>query len=102
MMEFIQALIVGGAWCVGLHVVVKNVLIETLDIYDFGTWYDDLSRAQKLLLKPVFLCPYCMASVHGTIIFFTMLYPSFGLLMWIPYCICLCGVNYFVTQFFVE
>lgn len=102
MMDFIQALIIGAAWCIGFSVVIRKVVFEEIIGYNIDDRWDEVIRPMKLLMKPVFACPACMASLHGSAIFFILLYPVTGILPWIPFCICLCGVNYFVTQFFVE
>jgi hypothetical protein len=116
--DLLFTLILSSAWCIGVHVFVKNFLIEVFD-YDINEhWERDyvkignmkLPGAEKqgipewikLILKPLFACPYCMASIHGTVIFFAFVLGYLPLIMWIPFCICLCGLNYFLTQFFTE
>lgn len=76
--------------------------MEVFGYMDFSEWYDKLLRWEKLIAKPLFACPYCMASIHGTVIFFAFVLGHLPLIMWIPFCICLCGLNYFLTQFFTE
>lgn len=102
MMYFIHALIIGAVWCIGFSVVIRKVVFEEIIGYSIDDRWDEVIRPMKLLMKPVFACPPCMASLHGSVIFFIMLYPVTGILLWIPFCICLCGLNYFLTQFFVE
>lgn len=40
--------------------------------------------------KPLFDCKYCMASIHGTMIFYSFLW-GWSPFMWIVFCFCLCG-----------
>jgi hypothetical protein len=98
---FFLAVVMSSAWCFGLHTVVKNFLDEVFD-WDInsGAWLG-LPRWKKLLFKPLFACPYCMASVWGTAIFWAA-FSYMGAWYWIPFCVCLCGFNYFLNQFVAE
>lgn len=113
---FFLAVVVSSAWCFGLHVVVKRLILEEIFDYDLDAKWDGdtvktyketlqtfggLPRWKKLIFKPLFACPYCMASVWGTAIFWTA-FSYMGIAYWIPFCICLCGFNYFLNQFVAE
>lgn len=58
-----------------------------------------LSRRVKdpsMILKPLFDCTPCMASVYGTISFFVGGFPS---LVWLPaWVFSLCGFNYILNK----
>ena len=95
----LELLILSSAWCIGFHAIVKNAILETGNRISFEVWWNDLPRVNKFVLKPLFACPYCMASIHGTAIHFL---TGGTLIMWIPFCVCLCGITYFATQFFTE
>jgi len=55
---------------------------------------------------PLFLCPPCMGSFHGVLVFFLIGPAVTGsilqLITLVPYCICLCGLNYIVNQIIPE
>ncbi len=98
---FFLAVVLSSAFCFGLHVVVKNFLDEAFD-WTFEDKWHYTTRGFKLMVKPLFACPYCMASIWGTVIFFVFLLPVFSLAIWPVFCICLCGFNYVVNQFVNE
>lgn len=47
--------------------------------------------------KPLFDCPYCMASIHGSIFFFIFL-SSYPLFMWPVFVVCCTGVSALVKD----
>lgn len=97
-MNIILIFLGASFWCFGLHVVVKNAVLEFGDYIAFELWWDEFPRWKRLIFKPLFACPYCMASIHGSIICAMLI--SW---MWIPiFCICLCGFNYLLSQFINE
>lgn len=95
-MHFLAAMIMASCWCFGVHAVGHNFFKHALGI-DLDYKWDDFSKGQQTIMKPLFACPYCMSSVHGTAIFFVMLFGDFTLWYWLPFCICLCGLNFIVT-----
>lgn len=102
-MEFALVMIGSSLWCFGFHIVVKKFLKQTIDFdIEHTIDWDGLHKWQQNILKPLFACPYCMASVHGTVIFFICLFGSFGLYWWPPFCICLCGLNYMINSILPE
>lgn len=100
--HFILWLIIASHWCIGVHAVAVKLVIEEIR----GTTVDELwekySRSNKLIAKPFWACPACMASVHGTVIFFAQVSTVTGSGFWISFCVCLCGLNFVMSQFFVE
>lgn len=108
---FTIAVTISSMWCIGLHVVVKKLVFEEIIGIELDNFWNSIhyvwkkprfiSRRWKLILKPLFACPACMASIWGTLIFW-IVFPYMGFMFWIPFCVCLCGLNYFVSQFFVE
>lgn len=94
MIDFILCLIITSAWTWGFHVLFEEghlldgpgkVIERTI-----GTWYS----------KPLFLCPICMASVHGTIAFCIFYYNEQinNALLWPVFCICIAGINYLLVK----
>lgn len=62
-------------------------------------------KMPKWFSKPTIGCPACMASVHGSLWFWTfgqyVLPGPVNLLtfvFWIVFCICLCGVNFILLE----
>jgi len=52
------------------------------------------------ITKPLFDCPPCMASFHGTLIY--IMYRSHSVQEWILYCILLCGCNFIIKLWLYE
>jgi hypothetical protein len=52
--------------------------------------------------SPLINCPICMASVWGSLWFFLGLWftfeVTFHVKLWIPYIMCLCGLNYLLNK----
>lgn len=100
--HFILYLVIASTWCVGVHAAFIKVVIEEIFGTNVEALWDKMTRTQKLVSKPLWACPQCMASVHGTVIYFTQVAQMDSAQYWIPFCICLCGLNFFVSQFFIE
>lgn len=92
---FIHLLILSSLWCFGFHVVFKKLILKTILEYDLDENWDGLSWFAKFALKPLFACPPCMASVHGTAIHFL---NGGDPITWIPFVVCLCGLNYVISM----
>lgn len=91
--HFWTALGFGILWIAGVWTLFKPGMI-------FGNLGDWIEWAAKIVLgddrgesfvKPLFRCPACMASVHGTTIWFL---SNGSWQWWFPFCVCLCGANY--------
>lgn len=89
----IEKLLFASIWCLGVYCIFSpNYILGSVGEFvrkDLPRW----------VTKPLFDCPPCMASVHGTLIHFTYGGDVFS---WIPFVVCLSGLNYFATQFFTE
>lgn len=90
MIDFIGLLLIGSTWIWGVYAIfdegnllggVRKVCEKTL-----GTW----------ICKPLFGCPYCQASVHGSAI--GLFYFGLSWLI-LPYVICLCGLNFIIKEY---
>lgn len=93
MIDFILTLIIASLWIWGVFAA-----------FDDGNIFSGIRKvAERLfgteLMRPVFGCPYCMASIHGGLIGFY--WYGFSLVV-IPFVICLCGLNYVVTNLIWE
>lgn len=91
MKEWILYLILNSLWIWGFHALfAKEMILERV-----GDWLCD--RLPEWITRPVFDCPTCQSSIHGTLVYF--LFVNTGLLMWPVYCVCLCGLNYLLGRF---
>lgn len=90
MTDFILLLIMGVFWTWGVHCLFAPKYI----LYKIGEviW----ESVPKWLTKPLFVCPPCMASVHGFLI--ATAYYDFHLMIIIVYMVCLCGVNFILKE----
>lgn len=95
-------LAIGAFWCIGFSVVVRKIIFQEVMGVSVDDEWGNYPTWKQRLFKPLFACPACMASVHGTIIYLVFVAPFIGYLHWIPFCIVLCGLNYFLSQFFTE
>lgn len=55
-----------------------------------GDWMRD--KLPESINKPLFDCPYCMASFHGTLFFMRFLSDNYAVDMYIVFCFSLCGL----------
>src|SRR5690348_14395957 len=63
MTDFLVWLIISSFWIWGVHFCFMGNQI----FGKTGEWLN--KRLPKWMCKPLFLCPMCMASIHGTVIF---------------------------------
>ena len=73
---------------VGLHNSV-DLLLYHFTGNDLDVYYDRLAESKwQSILKPVIFCVYCMASVMGTLFYFTFAslrgLEEFDFYLWIP------------------
>lgn len=93
MVDFLLLLILTSLWCFG----VKTLFSEGFLLERVGDWAWGKS---EFLSKPLFQCPPCMASVHGGLAYIFFYDGPYG--MSIFFLICLCGLNYLITQILPE
>lgn len=84
MNEFLLKLFVASLMCVGIwNLFHKGMILGWLgDIWE--------RRLPEAINKPLWSCPPCLASVHGTWIWF---YLGGDAMMWVPFCLALSGLN---------
>jgi hypothetical protein len=80
----LACLIIVGIWTL----FGKDMLLGPL-----GDWME--GKFPDFWLKPVFTCPPCMSSLHGTWIWFLF---GGGLWLWPVFCLALCGLNKIVSH----
>jgi len=86
MTNLILMLLLGAAWIWGVKCLFTEMFI-------LGPVANRLrSKLPGFITKPLFDCPPCMSSIHGTLVYWYMGGDSIP--GWIFYCVALCGVNY--------
>lgn len=81
-------------WIVGVWTLFRPKMI----LQEFGDW-TTYFIGQKAS-KPLFACPPCMASVHGTLAWF--FWGNGSIQWWIPFIVCLCGAMKIITNLFLN
>lgn len=83
---FILVMFIAVCWIWGFEYTFKDGEIFGRP----GNWMR--ANLSEWINKPTIECKYCMASVHGTIIYLIFLshYPWW---MWIIFCFCCCGMT---------
>jgi hypothetical protein len=99
MITFVILLILAVTWIWG----VRCVFSEGYVFERAGLWWE--SKVPAWIYKPTIGCSACMASVHGSLWFWTwgkVFLPDVGVIMaliiWAMFCICLCGINYILLE----
>jgi len=93
MNTFLKALLIGNLICVGIWTCFGTGMI-------LG-WLGDIweRRLPNAINKPLWMCPPCMASVHGSWVCWMFIGD---INVWIPFCLALCGLNKIVTVNFLR
>lgn len=76
-------------WIWGVHCLLSE-----------GFIFEGLGKVTERVMgsywsKPLFTCPPCMSSIHGSIIYFLFINFDFG---FIPFAICLAGINFIIAE----
>lgn len=88
MTDFLILLLIGSFWCFGIYAPFSEGYVFE-NIGTFG-----IKHLGKLA-KPLFACPPCMASVHGSILAIVVYDWTFIALAFV---VCLCGLNFIVKS----
>lgn len=99
MIQFMLLLIITATWIWGVKCV-----FSTGHIFEkAGEWVDD--RLPEWIYKPTIGCQACMSSIHGSLWYWTfgiVFIPVTGiiltLIVWVLFCVCLCGVNFILLE----
>lgn len=96
---FLAAILFGFLWIWGVHCAMTMIFRKVAAKIDswlteYITWN---SKFTRIVLKPLFLCPPCMSSVHGFFLFFLLFHgwPAYHV---IAYIIVLAGLNFIVKE----
>lgn len=79
---------------VGLHNSV-DLLLYHFTGNDLEVYYDRLAESKwQTILKPVIFCTYCMASIWGTIFYFTFsaIIGQIDFVLWLPSLLVIAGI----------
>ena len=85
-------LALSSLWCLG----ISSLFQEDMILEKLGQLFDE--TIPVWLNKPTWRCPPCMASFHGSLIYLLVLVGDYGLLLWVPFVICLAGLNYVIVN----
>lgn len=90
MIEFLLRLVVASLICIGIWTLFNRGML-------LG-WLGDIQekRLPDAINKPLWSCPPCMASVHGTWIWFGLYHGDVTL--WVPFCLALCAINRIIAD----
>ena len=92
MVDFILLLILTSLWIWGFHGFFQlSGLLDSIDTTKMPNW----------LKKPMFSCPPCQSSFHGTFAFI-MFHHNLNILLWPIFVLCLCGLNYIIKEHLYE
>jgi hypothetical protein len=86
----IEWLLIGTAWIWGIKAVSTHPFI----FWKFANNIEYL--AGKWICKPLFRCPVCMASLHGTLIFAV---SGQSVYLWPVYVIALAGIQFLLIEY---
>lgn len=92
MTDFIQAVFITALFIWGVYCLFSDGHIFS----KFGDWA--YNHWPDWIYKPIIGCSACMASVWGTLAYFTAFYQ--GILLWVPFCICICGLNFIIIRLY--
>ena len=89
---FATLLSLSSLWTLGINSLFQeDMILERL-----GQWQDE--NLPLWANKPLWRCPPCMASFHGSVIYLTFAVGEFGLWLWVPFVVCLAGLNYIIVN----
>lgn len=85
----IEWLLIGTAWIWG----IKAIFTYPFIFWKQGEWLEGILK--KWICKPLFRCPVCMASFHGTFIF---LFSNVSIFLYPVFIIALAGISYLIVE----
>jgi len=89
-LEFLKVLLVALCWVWGV-----NYTFKTGEIFGkIGDWGRD--KLPDWLITPLYDCPLCMASFHGSAFYWVFLQQ--GVLLWVVFCFAICGASAIVDK----
>lgn len=99
--DFWFYLAIGIVWVMGFYTLFEPGMIfgELGDWIEWIIAYSTTKKFAEMAVKPLFRCPPCCASVHGSAIWYL---AGGSLALWIPFIVCLCGCLSLVTRIFPQ
>ena len=87
----IEHLIITVAFIWGVHAIFEYPFLlckqgEFIDRYLY-----------KWIRKPLYRCPVCMSSIHGT--YFYLYFDGQTIMGWIVFVFAVCGINFLIVEF---
>lgn len=74
---------------------IKAIHTHPFIFWKQGAWLD--KKLPRYIVKPLFRCPVCMSSVHGT--YFFLYFDMSGIMNWIVFLITLAGIQFLIVAF---
>lgn len=112
--NFALLLIINSLWCAGIYCLTQYSYGEDQRVYENGgyainqpivdkapLWFIKAALIDLIgewLTNPVCGCLTCMSSLHSLIYFVAFNVDSFQFILWIPYIICLAGINHLLHK----
>jgi hypothetical protein len=88
---YLQVFFITSAWIWGFNYTFKSGEI----FGKIGDW--GRKHLNENVISPIYDCPFCMSSIHGTLFYFIYL-QQYGLFLWIVFCFALCGFSNWVDK----
>lgn len=93
MIDYLIWVLLVSAWCFGF----SNVFNQGQLLGVLGDWMDE--KLPPLANNPLWACPKCMASIHGSIFYFIAFGEVFSFIYWILFVIAVSGINTVIINF---
>lgn len=88
----LEMIVISSLFIIGLHVAMWEGMI----LYRVRLFLDKLTESARIVRKPLYGCPPCMASVWGTVLWFAF---GHGIeWKWLLFVVAVSGLNYFIIS----
>lgn len=87
----IEQIFIVTAWIWG----VKAVFTDPFIFFKLGEKVEGLIG--RWVSKPLFRCPVCMSSAHGT--YFFLYFDRSGIMDWALFVMCLAGISFLIKEY---
>ena len=94
MTDYLLWILLTCAWCFGFH----NAFQEGMIFERVASWLEN--RFTGFVLKPLYSCPLCMPSLHGTVIYLHACREGYSVFGWLMFIVCSSGINYVIYNLF--
>ncbi len=101
---FLNSLLIFGVFKImDYEIDNENKIIEDSKMVLWKIKYWLINHIGIKASKPFCLCPPCMSSIYGTLIYWCVYsFTLQHLFIWPIYCLCLCGINTFMQRWIID